>query len=68
MAQKEDKKMKIAFKFAAVAVSLAAFADVRTGNRPRETLIFQAICGCSPIASMGKGFLDMSFVAFSENK
>ena len=25
------------------------------GDRPRETLIFQAICGFSPIASMGKG-------------
>ena len=24
------------------------------GDRPRETLIFQDICGCSPIASMGK--------------
>ena len=25
------------------------------GDSPQETLIFQAICGCRPIASMEKG-------------
>ena len=24
------------------------------GDSPRETLIFQAICGCRPIASVGR--------------
>ena len=38
------------------------------GRQIARNADFSGYLGCSPIASMGNGFFDMSFVAFSENK